>query len=258
MPFNIDQMVEDERTLLGESLIGEAGTVDEIAEIITRPEMFLDPDNRTLWRAVLELNAQGIKPDIVVVSDQLGKAGKDDLKRWQVFAVTLSEAAVSTANVKYHAQVVREAYIRRSLATIGKNMATEASEDKITSPAVLAEESQKAIENVLSGLSGQESYDALGMIDEVRSEWNRPSASPIVTGIQCLDLQLGGLMPGEVFVLAARPSVGKTSFGLTVGLDVATNSTHGGPVAFVSVEMTRRAMMTRLVSLASRIPAFRL
>ncbi len=256
-PTDPDRVDDVERQLLGACLWSDqhdTSGFDEAAEVVA-PDDFGVHAHRVVFRAMLELRATNAPVNAVTIFGRLRATGAaselgPEPGVWIGDTVTLQG---SDLNAGYYAHQVREASRKRRLKRAIAEMSAVAARSPRPAADVLADCEQILFDaGDMDSASTQCSAsalvpEALDHIDRVASGLE-PGGLP--TGYADLDAITGGLVPGEVTVLAARPSTGKTA----LALGIATNATRGGaPALFVSLEMGRRPIMQRILSMRSGV-----
>jgi len=238
------QALESEQSVLGAMLM----SVEAIAEAIEvlHVEDFYRDAHRKIFSAMLYLSAINEPLDLVTVGEKLRQMGYMAEIGGSAYLMALVEACPSSANVAVYARRVAETAQLRRLITFGETVkgAVFSSEDN----------SEAQIENATAGLLAliRGSADAgfkhiSGVSDRVMTEIEARKASPghvtgLSTGFSDIDALLGGLHRKELFVLAARPRMGKTAMAMQMAWHAAS---HGNPVAFASLEMSAEALTLR-------------
>ncbi len=243
---------KDELGLLGACLLGSA---DAAAEAVAQVPVIMIA-NETVKESLLLVDLM-LKENQSITLDGLGRAWKK-IHGTKSMPIDLwseaMEACPSAHNVSYHAQGVREAYTRRRLREAGQRLITDSG-----NPATPID---SAISTLESGIASD--HDTMpstnnsksvvsGFLDALQDRFaNKGKLSGISSGLSTLDRMTDGIQLGELFVIAARPSIGKTAIAVSITkaacLDLAV------PTLFVTCEMSERALMRRLMSLVSNVP----
>jgi replicative DNA helicase len=244
-----------EMLVLGAMLL-DKDVVPKVIEIL-RPECFYDEKHIYIFEAMVTLFEASEPIDAVSIYEELKKAGKLELAGGPVYIGKLAEDITSAANSEYHSKVILEKWILRKLINTSFNIANSAylgNEDVFE----LLDKAEKEIFNVTE--HGQkESYktmdkavkDAIEHIEAIHSRQIADFAVP--SGIIDLDEMLGGFQKTDLVILAARPSMGKTAFALSVGRNAAVD--HNVPIAIFSLEMSTNQLVTRLLCAEAKIDA---
>ncbi len=252
------QSVEAEESVLGAILIDRDAIV-EIAEFL-RPEDFYRQANGTVYAAMVELFERREPVDIVTVAETLERAGQLETVGGRAYLSTLSNRTPTAVHAMHYARIVeRKAVLRNLIAAAGK-VASIGYEDgaDVQSAIDRAEQelfavSQRRVDDGFSPLRLllHDAYDRLDYLHAHRGE-----ISGIRTGFADLDALTTGLQKSDLVVLAARPSVGKTSFALNIAEHAAVRD--GKSVGIFSLEMSKEQLVLRLLSSVANIDSQRL
>jgi replicative DNA helicase len=252
------QNLAAEAALLGAMLL-DPDTIDDV-ELVVTPDDFYRDDHAEVARLMLAMRAQGRRTDTVSVHEELErrKARRPDGDDWPDFLCGLLAAVPHVANAVYHAQIVRQKAVARALieaanATIKDAYGTDFDSDEMTERAasrIYAIEERGASANL---------SEPIGVgVDEADERMERRTdgeMSGVPTGLTDLDDWLDGLQPGNLIVLAARPSVGKSLLALQFARHAAMETGVGA--VFFSLEMPRRDLAARAITSVSRVDSRR-
>lgn len=241
------QNLEAEQSLLGCILI-DSDTIIKIGDIIS-PDDFYKDSHKAICETIFDLYSRHEPIDILSVSSRLEETGKLETAGGRSYLAELSSMVPTAGNVVHYAKIIRKkATLRRLIQTAGEisNLGYQ-EEDEIESTLDQAEQrlfsvSQKLtrqtfvpIKNILT--------EAFERIDEIHKEKGKLRGIP--TGFKDLDNYLAGLQKSDLVILAARPSVGKTSLALDIARQVAVLSKT--PVGLFSLEMSKEQLVDRLI-----------
>ena len=244
---------EAEHGVLG-ALLLDPDAFDRISDRGLEAAHFFDHKHRAIWSAIAALIARHIPVDVFTVLERLRDVGDDERAGGLAHLNALAQTVPSAANVQRYADVVREKAARRAILAAAEQV------QALTREQLSADEILDRAATLFAGVQrtrAASAPQALGDLVAQRLEhWQRLAAGEaeagISTGIPSLDAALGGgFKPGRVIVLAARPSVGKTSLAAQLGLNVAS---LGRPVLVLSQEMTAGDMVDRAVANLGRVP----
>ena len=239
--------LDAEQSVLGSILIDSRCITDVIG--VVQPEDFYLQQNREIFEVIYSMfnMAQAIDP--VTVLDKMRETGvyQDNSRD---YIMQLMEITPTAANATRYANIVRENAMLRSLAQAGVDI-TEMVSSRVGTPAEMLESAEKKIYALRKG-DRQDSLEHIGTImhkvyDRMNELAQSDSAIPgLSTGLRDLDMKINGLNKGNLLLVAARPAMGKTSFALNIGLNVAKK--YKKTVAFFSLEMSREELAMRLLS----------
>lgn len=240
---------ESEQAVLG-GLLRDNAAMDRIDLAETD---FYAHDHRLIWKAIVGLVDQHRPADVITVAEALGA----DLDRvgGLAYIVSLSAETPSAANIKSYARTVKERAMLRNLAAAGERIASLAYESRNASEAVA--QAQQAVMELDTTEAAQESMslrDALRMMVERVDAAFHGTAQSIKTGFDDLDAKIVGLEPGDVIVVAGRPSMGKTAFAMQIAETVSETE----PVAVFSMEMGAQQLAMRQAAGIGKIDLMKL
>ena len=247
------QALEAEQSVLGSILI-DADAILKVGDFL-RPADFYRKQHGDIFEAMLALHAQREPIDLVTVSDELERRGRLEPIGGPAYLTTLMNAVPTAVHVEHYGRIVeRKAVLRNLIAAAGRIAAVgyeESNDAEIAidrAEAILFEISEhRSIGGFesLATLLGQ-AYDRLEYLHEHRGQ-----ILGIPSGLSQLDALLGGFQPSDLIILAARPSVGKTSLALNIAQHAAVR--EGKRVGVFSLEMSKEQLALRLLSAESGI-----
>lgn len=212
-------------------------------------EDFYRHDHRLIFSSVSSLLDRGMPADVLTVYDALQASGDDEASGGLGYLNAIAQNVPSTANIRRYAEIVREHRIRRDLAAVGQQIAELANE--AGTPALLIERATSltmALADVREAGQDPMSIGELlpGVLNALEARMEHGGAvSGLATGFEELDRQTCGLQPGDLIIVAGRPSMGKT----TLAVNIAENVAVSGKVAFViSLEMSSGQLAERSVA----------
>ena len=247
-----------EQSLLGSFIVDNA-TVDEVMDYL-KPDDFYFDEHVTVCDCIFRLRAANKPVDVVVLSNEIKSRGDLDRIGGVAYLVKLTELVPTTQNVKYYAEIVKECSVKRSIIRAGRDI-YELGFSPVVTAMELIDRTERLVYEASQGMVRGDFQplerilpNTLQVLEERYD--HRGSIRGIATGIKNLDLQLGGLQPQELVVLAARPSVGKTSLALNIAAYNAVRLHK--PVGIFSLEMSREQLAERVISSEAMIEADKL
>ena len=241
------QSLEAEQSVLGSILI-DSRCINDVVGIV-KPEDFYLQQNREIYEAIYAMFNFSQTIDPVTVLDKLRELGYYQDKS-RDYVLQLMEITPTAANAVRYANIVREKAMLRGLATAAQEI-SETVYSQVGTPAEMLEAAEKKIYALRKGERG-DSLEHIGTVlhkvfDRLTELAQSDSAIPgLSTGLRDLDTKINGLNKSDLLLIAARPAMGKTSFALNIGLNVAKK--YKKPVAFFSLEMSREQLAMRLLS----------
>lgn len=244
----IPQSIEAEKGVLGSILIAPEQVLTESIGRIT-PDYFHIPANRTIYQVLVELWDAKRPIDFITLTEELDRHRILSDVGGAAYVTDLFTFVPSAANAGYYIDILREKYVFRQIiatCTEGASRAYEQAEkvedllDEVEQR-VLAIASDRFKENVF-----RMETEVIRAVDTIEQLYkNRGSLTGLPTGFKGLDNMTSGLHPAEMFIIAARPSMGKTTFAMNIAEHVAL--VEHKPVAVFSLEMSTQQLIQRLL-----------
>ena len=241
------QSLEAEQAVLGSILIDSRCVADVIG--ILRPEDFFLQQNREIYEAVYTMFNFSQTIDPVTILDKMRELGFHH-ENSRDYILQLMDITPTASNAVRYANIVRDKAMLRGLAKAADEI-TETVYSQVGTPAEMLESAEKKIFALRKGERG-DSLEHIGTIlykvfDHLKELSESDSMIPgLSTGLRDLDFKINGLNKSDLLLIAARPAMGKTSFALNIGLNVAKK--YQSTVAFFSLEMSREQLAMRLLS----------
>ena len=241
------QAIELEEAVLGAMLIDKKG-VDEVIDLL-EPAAFYKTAHQNIFESILNLFQNSQPIDLLTVSSDLRKNGKLESIGGDYFLVQLTQRVASPAHIEFHARIILQKYIQRSLIRIS-NEIIESSYKESIDVFDLLDEAESKLYDVAQGNIKKSSDTAQNLVmlakKKIEEIANKEGLSGIATGFEKLDLLTSGWQPSDLIIIAARPGMGKTALTLSMARNIAV--TKETPVAFFSLEMSSVQLITRLIS----------
>lgn len=252
------QNLDAEKALLGSILLKSNGMYD-IADSI-RPEHFYAAKHASIFDAMLGLFEKGEPIDVVTLSSKLKEQKKLEGIGGTAYLTDLATAAPVASNIAYYADTVKDKATRRRLISAASEIG-ELGFDESHDVDEVVDEAQQAIFHI----ANQSSLNKVTtMHDAVKDAFERLDALKtqgeglrgVTTGYSQLDNLLSGFMPSDLIILAARPSVGKTTLALDFARHAAIKGGQG--VAIFSLEMSSQQLADRMLASEAKVNAWKL
>jgi replicative DNA helicase len=245
--------VEAEQAVIGGLLI-DALAWDQIGDLIVADD-FYRPDHRLIFAALAELIANGKPADVVTASGQLERSGQLETAGGLAYLGTLARDTPTAANVRAYAQIIRERSLLRRLISAGRAITAAAYSNDGRAARDLVDEAEQQVFAIAEQSTGRRDgavkVSALlpVLIDKI-DEWhtNPNTMRGLPTGFTDFDRKTGGLRPGDLVIVAGRPSMGKTTLAMNIAEYVAVNPGTRSAVAIFSMEMPSEQLLTRMLS----------
>lgn len=248
-----------EQAVIGGLMLDNA-RFDDVADLIA-PDDFYRAEHRELWRALSQLAAAGRPFDVVTMAETLEASGGLEAAGGLSYLGTLLAETPSAANAVHYARIVANLATLRRLSAACADGAALARSPGVADPESIAADIEAAI---FAAAGRQSSRDGLqsaaALLPGVLADLDRRSAGKgshgLRTGLTDLDRTIGGMDPGQLILIGARPGVGKSALALGIALHCAV--TEGRPVALFSLEMSADEIMQRALAGLARVPVTRL
>jgi len=247
---------EAEASLLGTMMIYDAASKTAIEEGISADDFFSE-NNRLIFLAIKSLNDEGAVIDPTSISTRLKDRGDFDKIGGNAALTTLMEYAVTSANTKMYVTILKDKAITRRMIETARKISTEGMEGVIDVNSFL-DEAEKAVLDISRNRRTTEFRDRHELFNSVVEQIHRYSdqgsdITGIRTGFRDLDRLTHGFQRGDLVILAARPSMGKTAVALNLAMNAASCQPDEA-VAIFSLEMSAESLAMRLLSARSRVP----
>ena len=248
--------LEAEQAVLG-GLMLDNSMWEQIADRLTE-EDFYRQDHRLLFRAMTELSEQDQPFDAVTLAEWLQARGKLDQAGGLAYLATLARDTPTAANVRAYADIVRERSVLRQLIRVGGDLANAAYRPEGRSTAELVDFAERAVFEIAErGDRAGKNYVRINdlmakAVDRLDTLVHADShITGVATGLANFDEMTAGLQPGDLVIVAGRPSMGKTSFAMNIAENAAIG--NNVPTAIFSMEMSGEQLAMRLISSLGRI-----
>ena len=271
-PEELPANIEAEQQLLG-AILTNNDLFDQAASII-RAEHFYDPVHRRIWETAAErIHKNALASPVTLKAFMEDDEGLQALGG-PAYLVNLAGAAISSYAVRDYAQMIYDLAIRRELIGLGRNIAAEASDVRVSNDPrdqiVAAEQHLYALAEQGKTESGFQTFlsavtDAVQIANA--AYMREGGMAGISTGLVDMDKKLCGLHRSDLLILAGRPSMGKTSLATNIAFNIAKayqkgilpdgreGAVEGGVVGFYSLEMSAEQLAARILSEASEVPS---
>jgi replicative DNA helicase len=250
--------IEAEQSVLG-GLLLDNQAFDKIADFL-REEDFYRYDHRLIYQHIQRLIERSHPADVITVFESLSSTGKADEVGGLPYLNDLAQSTPSAANIRRYAEIVRDRSVLRRLVSVTDEIAESAFNTQGKETSTLLDEAESKVFSIAEeGARGSQGFveiqplltQVVERIDELYHRDNPNDITGVATGFADLDSKTSGLQPGDLIIVAGRPSMGKTSFALNIGEYVAIE--HGLPVAVFSMEMGGSQLAMRMLGSVGRL-----
>jgi len=248
--------VEAESSVLGGLLLDNAAW-DRVSDLLTGSD-FYRYEHRLIFGAISTLINAAKPADVITAFEQLSSLGKAEEIGGLSYLNSLAQYVPSAGNIRRYAEIVRERAILRKLIGASDEISTSAFNPKGRAVAAILDDAEQKIFNIgEEGARTKQGFQAMdslvvALLDRVQEMADNPNdVTGVPTGFYDLDRLTAGFQAGDLIVLAARPSMGKTALAINIAEHVALN--EGLPVAVFSMEMGAAQLAVRIVGSIGRI-----
>lgn len=242
-----------EKAVLGALLIQNDAVFNVIS--ILKPESFYEPGHQEIYRSIINLATNHKPVDIITVAHELKSRDQLDIVGGEIYLSELTDRVATASHLEFHARLVHQKYIQRELIKSAAEIQKRSYDDS-EDVEELMNFAESEIFNLSEGNIHSETVQinvvldkAISAIEEASKNKNKLLGVP--SGFSKIDRITAGWQPSDLVIIAARPSMGKTAFVLSMARNMAVD--HERPVAFFSLEMSSMQLVTRLISAESEI-----
>jgi replicative DNA helicase len=252
------QNVEAEKALLGSIMI-RSEVMHEVVDIVNE-SAFYSNHHKAIWSVLLELHTKGIPIDLLSVSGRLKEKGLLEEIGGMTYLSEIINLVPSSTNAEYYAEIVSKKHIMRELLKAAEHITSLGYEEELELHDIL-EKAEKALYSVTNKTG---SHKFITLKDTLHDAWERldhlhktrDELRGVPSGFPEIDNKLAGFQKSDLIILAARPSMGKTSLALDIARRAAVN--HKVPVAIFSLEMSSQQLVDRMLSAESQVDSWKL
>jgi len=255
--------VEAEQSVLG-GLLLDNNALDRVSDLLGQDD-FYRADHRLIWQHIARLINLPRQADVVTVHESLVNAGKADEVGGLAYLNALAHNTPSAANIRRYAEIVRERSMLRKLVTVADEISANAFNPQGKEARQLLDEAEsKVFQIAQEGARGAAGFQGIqpllaqvmDRLDELYHREGHSDVTGIPTGFTDLDRMTSGLQPGDLIIVAGRPSMGKTALSMNIGEHVAIR--EGLPVAVFSMEMGAVQLAMRMLGSVGMLDQHRL
>lgn len=254
--------IEAEQSFIGGLLLDNSAW-DRVGDLVSEGDFYRD-DHKRIFRHISKLVEQGKPADVVTVYESLDKSNESEAAGGLAYLGEIANNTPSAANIRRYAEIIRERAVLRQLVTVGDEIATSALNPSGKEAKELLDTAEaKIFEIAEAGARHRTGFVSIKpllgqVVDRIQELYDRDNHSEVTgvpTGFTDLDQKLSGMQPGDMIIVAGRPSMGKTAFSLNIAEHVAVQA--GLPVAIFSLEMPGTQLTMRLLSSVGRLDQHR-
>ncbi|HEY4644052.1 MAG TPA: replicative DNA helicase [Bacteroidota bacterium] len=249
------QAVDVEMSVLGAMLI-EREAVSKALEILDEDSFYRDA-HRKIFQAMVALFEKSEPVDLVTLTEELRRRGELDTIGGPVYLTDLTSRITSAGNIEYHARIVLEKALLRSLINASSEVVNRAYNESEDALDLLDDAEQKIFQiserrlKKSFTLINTAIHDTMEMLESIHGRHSGVTGVP--SGFTQLDNLTGGFQPSDLVIIAGRPSIGKTALAVSIARNAAVD--HELPVGIFSLEMSNTQLVLRLICAESRVNA---
>ncbi len=254
LPHNLDA----ERSVLGAILLRN-DAINAAVEVL-QPEDFYREAHQLLLEHMIQLSERGAAIDLVTLAESLSRADALEKVGGPAYITRLVDGVPRTTNVEHYAQIVKEkATLRRLIAEAGKIASDAYDADRDASE--ILDEAERSIFSIADARIGTGFVPLSDLVDSAldtveKLQQFKSLVTGVPTGFYDLDHKTSGMQPSDLVIIAARPSMGKTSFVINLAQNAALE--HGKVVGVFSLEMSKEQLFMRMLTSEARVDSQRL
>lgn len=247
------QNLEAERSTLGSMLL-DRDAIGRVFEILGEDAFYLDT-HRRIFRAILDLYDRNEPVDYITLTDLLSRWGDLEAVGGAAYLTSLTDSVPTAAHAEHYARIVKEKFILRNLIRVSTEIVSRCYSAEEEADHLLDEAERNIFDLSQNRQRGSVLkikdiiHDAMELVENLSKHESHITGIP--TGYPDLDEMTSGLQPGELIILAARPSMGKTAFCLNIAANAAIEAKM--PVAIFSLEMSAESLVSRMLCSEARV-----
>ena len=239
------QDIEAERAVLG-AVLRENDRLAVVNEVVTHAGMFYHAGHKVVWGAMVEMYRSAVPIDLLTLSDALRKGGNLEAVGGVSYLSRLLDATPTAAHALHHAKIVREKAVLRGVINVSRNLTERALGDEVPPEDLLDDSLRSLVALRAEADPGGPREVGRVLVDVFRDIDGDRRGLP--TGFRDLDQVVSGLEPGNFVVIAARPSIGKTAFALSIIRHLALKRKEPVGVAYFYLEAGDKDLGYRLLA----------
>jgi replicative DNA helicase len=252
------QATDLEEAVLGAIML-EKDAVLSVLDIL-KPESFYKDSHQKIYKAIVDLSMAEKAIDILTVTEELKRHSVLEEVGGPLYIAQLTSKVASAAHLEFHARIIQQKYIQRELIRVTSDIQRKAFDETMDVDDLL-DQAEADLFNIAEGNIKRETAkinvlvkEAIHQIEEAAKREDHLSGVP--SGFTKLDRLTSGWQKSDLIIVAARPSMGKTAFALTMARNIAVE--HRRPIAFFSLEMSSIQLVNRLIVSETELPSDRI
>lgn len=253
------QSIDSEKAVLG-SIMLRPGAIHEISDILNADSFYVNKHSK-IYKIMMDLSAKGEPIDLISVSHKLEEKGLLEQVGGNSYLGELTNSVPSSTNIKHYAEIVNKKHLLRKIIEAGIDISELGFKEEVEDVFEILDQAEKRMMGINNNLGGHafkslkdslpEAWDRLEKLHETKGELRG-----VRTGFHDLDQYLSGLQKSDLIILAARPSMGKTTLALDIARQAALKDNT--PTVIFSLEMSTQQLVDRMLAAQSRVNAWSL
>ena len=249
----LPQNLEAEMAILGSCFLSSYA-LDKVCEEVTE-DMFFNDANKKIFSAIYELHQNKVPLDTTMLINEIEKRDNINVIGGVEYLSEVVDSVITAANIDYYIEIVREKSLRRKLIEVSTSITTSAFDEESETNDII-DNAEKSIFSVTQARKAGEFKAISDVMKTTQAQLealakNDKEITGIATGFYDFDKLTSGLHENELIILAARPAMGKTAFGVNIAVNAAINSKKN--VALFNLEMSAEQLAMRMISAAGGI-----
>ena len=252
------QAVDLEEAVLGAIML-EKDAVLSVLDIL-KPESFYKDVHQKIYKTIIDLSMEEKAIDILTVTEELKRRNSLEEVGGPLYITQLTSKVASAAHLEFHARIIQQKYIQRELIRVSSDIQRKAFDETMDVDDLL-DQAESDLFEIAEGNIKKETAkinvlvkQAIHQIEEAAKREDKLSGVP--SGFTKLDRLTSGWQKSDLVIIAARPSMGKTAFALSMGRNIAVE--HKRPIAIFSLEMSSIQLVTRMIVSETELPVDRI
>jgi len=249
------QSLEAEMSILGGILI-DNDAINRVLEVLT-PEDFYRESHRKIFQAMMKLTDTREPCDLITMTDMLKKAGELEEIGGAAYLATLVDYVPTAANISYYCKMVKEKSTNRKLISVATEIVSRGYDEQADVEELL-DKAQKEIYEISENKSRPQYVPVQAVLKEAFNilknlHDQKEHVTGVPTGYVDLDHKTAGFQPGNLIIIAARPSMGKTTLALDIAQHASAESKKKVPSVIFSLEMGKEELVMRFLASIARV-----
>lgn len=249
------QSLEAEMSILGGILI-DNDAINRVLEVL-KPEDFYRESHRKIFQAMMQLSEKREPSDLITLTDILKKSGNLEEVGGAAYLTTLVDYVPTAANISYYCRMVKEKSVNRRLISVATEIVSRGYEDDANVDDLL-DKAQKEIYEISENKTRPQYVPVQAVLKEAFTilknlHDQKEHVTGVPSGYTDLDLKTAGFQPGNLIIVAARPSMGKTTLALNIAQYASAESKKKVPSVIFSLEMGKEELVMRFLASIARV-----